>query len=93
VPLLAIDSASNVRIQNSKFTSEGGSLTPALVTIADTVNSTKKITFDGAPGYTSGIVRFTDGWEDYGSQGLEKEVQRRWRMAGNKVQWKNSISL
>lgn len=47
VPLLAIDSASNVRIQNSKFTSEGGSLTPALVTIADTVDSAKKITFDG----------------------------------------------
>jgi hypothetical protein len=47
VPLLAIDSASNVRIQNSKFTSEGGALTPALVTIAGTVNSTTKITFDG----------------------------------------------
>ena len=57
-----------------------------------TLDKYKKITFDGAPGYTSGIVRFTDGWEDYGSQGLAKAVQRRWRMAGNKVQWKNSIS-
>jgi len=47
VPLLAIDSASNVRIQNSKFTSEGGALTPALVTIADTVDAATKITFDG----------------------------------------------
>jgi hypothetical protein len=47
VPLLAIDSASNVRIQNSKFTSEGGALTPALVTIAGTVEGAKKITFDG----------------------------------------------
>jgi hypothetical protein len=47
VPLLAIDSASNVRIQNTKFTSEGGSLTPSLVTIAGNAGDAKKITFDG----------------------------------------------
>lgn len=54
-----------------------------------TLDKYKKITFDGAPGHSPGIVRFTDGWDDYGSQGLEKEVQRLWKMAGNKVQWKN----
>ena len=57
-----------------------------------TLDKYKEITFDGAPGHSPGIVSFTDGWEDYGSKGLEKEVQRLWKMAGNKVQWKNSIS-
>ncbi len=56
-----------------------------------TLDKYKEITFDGAPGHSPGIVRFTEGWENYGSQGLEKEVQRQWKMAGNKVQWKSSI--
>ncbi|MEH2219312.1 MAG: hypothetical protein V7K72_19750 [Nostoc sp.] len=56
-----------------------------------TLDKYKEITFDGAPGHSPGMARFTDAWDDYGSQGLEKEVQRLWKIAGNKVQWKSSI--
>ncbi|MEA5626020.1 hypothetical protein [Nostoc sp. UHCC 0251] len=56
-----------------------------------TLDKYNKIIFDGAPGHSPGMAKFTDAWDDYGSQGLEKEVQRLWKMAGNKVQWKSSI--
>ena len=53
VPILVIDSASNVRIQNSKFTSSASGVYPTLVTLKSSFESTKKITFDGCQ-FTNG---------------------------------------
>ena len=46
-PVLVVDSASNVRIQNTKFTSGATSTYPTLVSIYSNFEGSKKVTFDG----------------------------------------------